>query len=176
MIAEKANICLSTTLYEMANTHRSTVLFISFVLIVVQLLAFQIYQQYNMDSTQGLPTTSCTIIERTHTNMQCFMRCSITPDARFLFSRDSGTGSCACCYLPLSGSVLNGSGWESFFKRESYWSTFYYNLQIIMPSDLKFIESFRSNCKQGEKMISYWKHFFKRNHWDVTYMYLQLMA
>ncbi|XP_048751426.2 uncharacterized protein LOC125663163 [Ostrea edulis] len=49
--------------------------------------------------------------------MKCFLHCTtMMSNIRFLFSRDSGTGSCACCYLPLSGSVLNGSKWESFLE------------------------------------------------------------
>jgi hypothetical protein len=77
----------------------------------------QINERYAVAVTQELPTTSCTIIERTKNNMRCFARCMVASDIQFLFSRDSGTGSCACCYLPLSGPVLNGSEWKSFLKR-----------------------------------------------------------
>ncbi|XP_056001967.1 uncharacterized protein LOC130049032 [Ostrea edulis] len=74
------------------------------------------YQQYAAASTQELPTTSCTIIGKTDSDTQCFLRCTMLSNIRFLFSRDSGTGNCACCYFPLSGSVLNGSEWKSFFE------------------------------------------------------------
>ncbi|XP_056001973.1 uncharacterized protein LOC130049034 [Ostrea edulis] len=59
------------------------------------------------------------MIGTTHSNMECFLQCTMVSNIRFLFSRDSGTESCACCYFPLSGSVLNGSKWEFFLEVSS---------------------------------------------------------
>ena len=80
----------------------------------------QIYHQYTVDFIQESPTTSCLMLGKSVSNTQCFVRCTMVSDIRFLFSRDSGTGSCACCSLPLSGSSLNGSRWQSFLRGEYF--------------------------------------------------------
>jgi hypothetical protein len=80
----------------------------------------QIYHQYTVNFIQESPTTSCLMLGKSVSNTQCFVRCTMVSDIRFLFSRDSGPGSCACCNLPLSGSSLNGSRWQSFLRGESF--------------------------------------------------------